>query len=320
MGIRCFGRTVRVNSGIDPVLLELICPNGMKGENVKLDRLWELGKDPLLTTPRHRASCYLAYLLGCTLCVNKSSDCIHAAYVALFNDITEASDFSWRSGTLAFLYHQLGMTSRVEVKQISRCFTLLEVIYLSWHGYRMESGAPRARRWSNITLTKRDPQSTIMYQKQLDRLTANDVRWTPYGPIPDDSMSYYHGCICFLGFNKAYMPDRVTRQFGYVQRIQAICIKPDIVVLSLSPRSYMKIYGNYDTMWARQTMHRFRPEEFGPLVVDTHEDAHPNDDHVVDPPATFSSPGGRWSRVVRECIAETLCHSFMTRTVILLIM
>ncbi|GAA0146042.1 hypothetical protein LIER_06084 [Lithospermum erythrorhizon] len=69
-------------------------------------------------TPGHCASCYLAYLMGCTLCVNKSGDRIPAAYVALFNDITEASDFAWGTGTLAFLYHQLGMASRAEVKQI----------------------------------------------------------------------------------------------------------------------------------------------------------------------------------------------------------
>ncbi|GAA0165236.1 hypothetical protein LIER_20691 [Lithospermum erythrorhizon] len=76
---------------------------------------------------------------------------------------------------------------------------------------------PRAKRWSNITTTHMDPKSTISYQKQLDKLTPTDVRWTPFGPIPDDLVSYYHGYIRFLSFNEEYMTDRVTWQFGRVQ-------------------------------------------------------------------------------------------------------
>ncbi|GAA0170125.1 hypothetical protein LIER_40892 [Lithospermum erythrorhizon] len=58
------------------------------------------------------------------------------------------------------------------------------------------------------------PRAT--YRKQLDGLTTLDVRWTPYGLVKDDSVSYYHGCIRFLEFNEAYMPDRVTQQFGRI--------------------------------------------------------------------------------------------------------
>ncbi|GAA0165305.1 hypothetical protein LIER_43711 [Lithospermum erythrorhizon] len=70
------------------------------------------------------------------------------------------------------------------------------------------------------------------------------VRWTPYGPVKDDLVSYYHGWMCIMA---------------------------DTCVLFACSRSYKKIYGDHDAMWDQLSTHSFRPEEFGLLVIDTRE-------------------------------------------------
>ncbi|GAA0149684.1 hypothetical protein LIER_08802 [Lithospermum erythrorhizon] len=82
----------------------------------------------------------------------------------------------------------------------------------------------------------------------------------------------------FCNINEAYIPDRVTRQFGRVQGIPGnpiIHVPP--YVLSTNPRSYKKKYGNQDFLWeGRTTIHRFRPHEFGLLVGDSPEFSVPH--------------------------------------------
>ncbi|GAA0154173.1 hypothetical protein LIER_12233 [Lithospermum erythrorhizon] len=74
------------------------------------------------------------------------------------------------------------------------------------------------------------------------------------------------------------MPDRVTRQFGRVQRLSGMCIMHDTCVFSACLRSYKKIYDDHDTTWDQLSTHSFRPEEFGMLVIDTRE---PTTDHYM---------------------------------------
>ncbi|GAA0170219.1 hypothetical protein LIER_24527 [Lithospermum erythrorhizon] len=94
LGIRSSGRPVCVLGPLDPAIGELIV-DGIDWNNLKLDYLWKLCKNPELMTPQCRASCYLAYLLGCTLFVEKSCDGIPPTYIVLMNDIIEVSGFAW---------------------------------------------------------------------------------------------------------------------------------------------------------------------------------------------------------------------------------
>ncbi|GAA0170218.1 hypothetical protein LIER_24526 [Lithospermum erythrorhizon] len=143
-------------------------------------------------------------------------------------------------------------------------------------GWNQDS--PRARRWPNISTTQKDDASTIAYRKQLDRLTPTDglynstfirlrfiffsskstliknvcgvidyyfnvqVRCTSYGPNPDNSVAYYNGCIRFMNFSEAYMPERVTRQFERVQRITGPVIMPDTYMLCPNMWGHMRRY------------------------------------------------------------------------------
>ncbi|KAL3652583.1 hypothetical protein CASFOL_002264 [Castilleja foliolosa] len=85
-------------------------------------------------------------------------------------------------------------------------------------------GQPLAFRWSpNIHV---DPSLCILqsYREMLDLMTADQVIWCPYDTdirahFPLSSVTYYHGCISAHDVVEPYNPDRVLRQFGYIQTI-----------------------------------------------------------------------------------------------------
>lgn len=175
-----------------------------------------------------RARGYLLYLLGTTLFVDKSQSSVPSNYLPLLEDLTAVQRYAWGAATLAYLYYQLGVASRGKAMQISGCLTLLEAwIYEHFpmfsQGVRpgCTPGMPRARRWNNIAAATKDKDSLITYRVMLDKMIPERVLWTPYG-IPAEQIGrvcLYHGCIRFIHFNEAYMPERVTRQFGIVQGI-----------------------------------------------------------------------------------------------------
>ena len=67
------------------------------------------------------------------------------------------------------------------------------------------------------------PDSLQSVREQLDRLQSSDVCWEPYvdhraeHPFPD--ITWYSGCIKFGLVVESYHPERVLRQFGYIQTI-----------------------------------------------------------------------------------------------------
>ncbi|GAA0187269.1 hypothetical protein LIER_34557 [Lithospermum erythrorhizon] len=93
-----------------------------------------------------------------SLFVDKTHSNVSHACFPLFNNMTIVPSYARGAATLANLYHQIGMTSRVGVKQIAGCLTLLE-IYEYFPSFQRGvkagwmSGTPRAVRWSNIVST-----------------------------------------------------------------------------------------------------------------------------------------------------------------------
>lgn len=143
LGVRCSGEPVRpvvVDENVERTMIELLAPgvdlglleaigvDGIDSKSLIMSTMWMVGRNPSSMTPALRASCYLAYLFGSTLCPNKSGNMVPAKVVALFNDLERASNLAWGAATLAFLYDQLGKASRAKAKQLSGCMTLLEVI------------------------------------------------------------------------------------------------------------------------------------------------------------------------------------------------
>lgn len=72
---------------------------------------------------------YMAYLLGATLFLGKTSDKFSPQLFALLSDLSVVGDYAWGSAALAYLYRQLGLASRVECRQLAGFLTVLEVYY-----------------------------------------------------------------------------------------------------------------------------------------------------------------------------------------------
>lgn len=69
---------------------------------------------------------YLLYILRCTLFVNKTCTRVPICFLALLWDLDKVHTYAWGARALAYIYRQLGIASRIQVKQMTGYITLLE--------------------------------------------------------------------------------------------------------------------------------------------------------------------------------------------------
>jgi hypothetical protein len=81
----------------------------------------------------------------------------------------------------------------------------------------------------------------------------------PYHPSPDFHKDYrvslYWGVIRYQKIQEAYMPERVTRQYGFIQQIPRNPIQPLRVKRDMNPKSYILAYHLVDCNWASRYDH-----------------------------------------------------------------
>ncbi|XP_065871940.1 uncharacterized protein [Euphorbia lathyris] len=92
--------------------------------------------------------------------------------------------------------------------------------------------------WPSIALEKSDDRLRS-YRARLDRLTADEVMWMPYGPdaITDIPRTTYAEWIRYRDVIEPYMLGRCLRQLGYVQTIPRPILRP---LKSVLPSSNLK--------------------------------------------------------------------------------
>ena len=78
----------------------------------------------------HISRVYLLFLLGCTLFVDKSGTLVLVAYLILLNDLSMIGNYVWWAACLVYLYRQLDIATRGDVKGIAGYLILLKVIIL----------------------------------------------------------------------------------------------------------------------------------------------------------------------------------------------
>ncbi|RWR88534.1 serine/threonine-protein phosphatase 7 long form isoform X1 [Cinnamomum micranthum f. kanehirae] len=69
---------------------------------------------------------YLLYLLGCMLFTDKNNTRVPIIFLIHLVDLDNVRSYAWGTAALAYLYRQLGLATRHEVKQIVGYLTLLE--------------------------------------------------------------------------------------------------------------------------------------------------------------------------------------------------
>ncbi|GAA0186764.1 hypothetical protein LIER_34052 [Lithospermum erythrorhizon] len=89
--------------------------------------------------------------------------------------------------------------------------------------------------------------------------------WTPYGALGDiPPASLFHGCLRLMDYVEAYMPDRVTRQFGRVHGIPRRAINMGRKTrLAANGKSYKKKYGHSDEYWEQIAQHTYTFRDLG---------------------------------------------------------
>ncbi|XP_006575834.1 protein MAIN-LIKE 1-like [Glycine max] len=177
------------------------------------------------------AACmYLLHLVGCTLFTNKSSTHVHVVHLEAFRDLAQAGGFIWGVATLVHMYEHLNDASQASTRQLGGYITLLQcwiyehfpTMHTSVVHDAYDEGSPRACKWltgkAHMTGIKGAP-----YRRRLDALTVTDVCWMPYGEHRGvrgfDLISSYTGQLRWGQIVVYVRPERVLRQFGYLQTV-----------------------------------------------------------------------------------------------------
>ncbi|XP_021758538.1 protein MAINTENANCE OF MERISTEMS-like [Chenopodium quinoa] len=172
---------------------------------------------------------FLWILLGSSLFVDKSGNKLHPSIIHELQPVEGTfitSSYSWGSATLAYLYRQLGQSSRGDCDFISGCLTLLQAwiyeyfpCFLPQQGtLTREPGRPRALLW-DVGSPPKSPDRLYAFRARLDVLTDIEVNWMPYGPDPASVVptTLFSGFLRYRKIIEPYMPDRVVKQLGLVQ-------------------------------------------------------------------------------------------------------
>ncbi|KAL5160581.1 Protein MAIN-LIKE 1 [Glycine soja] len=176
------------------------------------------------------ARAYLLHLVGCTLFANKSATYVHVVHLDAFRDLAHSGGYAWGVAALVHMYDQLDEACRTTTRQLAGYLTLFQYwIYEHFPSVHQcvtddtyQETSPRASRW----LTSKAHMKGITgapYRARCDGLTVTDVSWLPYtehrGVRAFQEISSFQGQLRWGPMIVAVRPERVVRQFGYIQSI-----------------------------------------------------------------------------------------------------
>ncbi|XP_028230386.1 protein MAIN-LIKE 2-like [Glycine soja] len=176
------------------------------------------------------ARAYLLHLVGCSLFANKSATYIHVVHLDAFRDLGQSGGYAWGVVALVHMYDQLDEASRTTTRQITGYLTLFQCwIYEHFPSVHQcvtddtyQEMSPRVSRW----LTSKAHMKGITgapYRARCDALTITDVSWLPYtehrGVRAFELISSFQGQLRWGPMVVTARPERVVRQFGYIQSI-----------------------------------------------------------------------------------------------------
>ncbi|CAN0912309.1 Protein MAINTENANCE OF MERISTEMS [Linum grandiflorum] len=234
------GTTVLPNPDVGPTDAELKGPVGLKeGSKVPWMKSGAVHVRGLMSRAASMADVdaakmWLFCLLGSSLFVDKTSDRVRVQLVEFIRVTDEITKYAWGTATLAWLYRQLGMATRVDIVGRAGCLHFLQ----SWiheyfphtrksvvHPEPRREGEPLCGRWDSTDAIASGPDGRdkrlAYYRRLLDSLESEDATWLPFGADPAERVPHrlFDGVIRFSDIAEHYDPMRVLRQFGYVQDV-----------------------------------------------------------------------------------------------------
>ncbi|XP_071726876.1 serine/threonine-protein phosphatase 7 long form homolog [Rutidosis leptorrhynchoides] len=212
-------------------------PNNIKSGHILISALCAELNEPIGETERshqQRARVYLLDALSSFLFPDGNSTSAPLNYV---QNLINFERLSWGSAVLAHVYRNLYCTSeKTDQSGINGAMLLVQ----HWVYARIPSLAPRLL--NDIVLTSNDtlkgPYGVSFEQTPthvlstcrsgLSALRPNEFLWLPYRTIinrlPDEcradvNLWTYRGAILFWATIEMHLPDRVCRQYGWIQDI-----------------------------------------------------------------------------------------------------
>ncbi|KAJ1404457.1 Aminotransferase-like, plant mobile domain [Sesbania bispinosa] len=129
--------------------------------------------------------------------------------------------FAWGAAALTFLYENLKDASFHNTRQIAGpgYMSISPTLSLVSLTPSMRRGEPLSKRWAPL----RGTGDVAIVRQALDRLTHANVIWMPYEAhrvqYPFHDISWYRGYITCGNIVFPHLPERVLRQYGYIQSI-----------------------------------------------------------------------------------------------------
>ena len=139
---------------------------------------------------------------------------------------------------------------------------------------RYADGLPLARRWKPRTYG----QDVKFLRQQLDDLLhPQQVCWDPYADSrshhPLHPITFFTVCLKYGDIVEPYHPERVLRQWGYLQTIPPPPLAPYRAKRGSSSTTYQVAYTFVDSLWDRWEMYVLPEEKRGRKWVTVGETA-----------------------------------------------
>ncbi|KAL5123026.1 Protein MAIN-LIKE 1 [Glycine soja] len=148
-----------------------------------------------------------------------SATYVHVVHLDAFRDLAHSGGYAWGVAALVHMYDQLDEACRTTTRQLAGYLTLFQVNFVF---INMLGDVPTCFPVVDVEGAHEGHHRSTL-RARCDGLTVTDVSWLPYtehrGVRAFQEISSFQGQLRWGPMIVAVRPERVVRQFGYIQSI-----------------------------------------------------------------------------------------------------